>query len=418
MRTRTKGSLTTIGMPVPVPITTTNSWCAKSVNGQCVDTRTSSTVYNQGASRAPDFCTITDDDTYKYKDAFKRCSHTKWVPFDVTVNGATSQTGLWTGSGTPRPHKCTVPTFGCKWSSTYLPFSMSNNSPAIDWAALVMEVGDSLSGDMTSESNLIVTLAEAAETIGMIKHPLSFLKAIRHGASIKNVLQAVSAGHLTYKYGWRQLHSDIVAFGTMKTRIDEHLSYLEDHKGVYRPLSASSHWSKGGSAYSWSQSVGRVTFRADEGRYDRYARFSLRSRLDDAVFQHAKRNAWISALGVDKICEATWDLVPFSFVVDWLVDWRAFRNDPKTLYANHAVKRMGYSISETWSFKPSTSLSTPNLWDGTPGPSSSWVGSTQVVKSVYERYPGFPPGCDNVGLFKRLSKTNLVDAAALMLQRL
>jgi hypothetical protein len=127
----------------------------------------------------------------------------------------------------------------------------------------------------------------------------------------------------------------------------------------------------------------------------------------------------LRGLGVNKVVEAAWDLVPYSFVVDWLINWKAvFRMVNLARFSTHTVRRMGYSIKEEWSCTPKVSVATPNLFDGTPGITAVWNGQEEVVRRLYNRSVGFPSDTDTAGVFSTLSKTNMVDGAALILQRI
>jgi hypothetical protein len=126
----------------------------------------------------------------------------------------------------------------------------------------------------------------------------------------------------------------------------------------------------------------------------------------------------LQALGVNKLVEAAWDLVPFSFVVDWMVNWRSFSRDPRSYFASHATKLLGHSIRQEWVLKPSCTVQAPPFHDGTDGPTATWQGQDHPCLSKYDRLPGFPSGTSEAGVFKSLSKTNLIDGAALILQRI
>jgi len=265
----------------------------------------------------------------------------------------------------------------------------------------------------------LVTMAESLKTLRMLTNPLSILTAFGRSNSIKEVVQSVANGHLTYKYGWKQLYKDITDFGNLYESVSDHMKYLQESKGKWRPLSAQQvDEVSPGITYD----LGRVNYTKTKFSFDGYKRtsvFSLHSILSAAEAAQTRSQLTMQGLGVGKIIEAAWDIVPFSFMVDWLINWKAIGNALSAgNFSTHKLRYVGHSTKYEWTMHPSVDVLGPSLWDGTPGVVSSWTGKPGVIRSVYSRTPGFPDGHENAGVFSGLSLTNLADAAAIIVQRL
>jgi len=358
-----------------------------------------------------------DNDSPNSQNAFKNAIHTKYRPIHFpSVSGEVDNYP----STTIFPIN-TLRLYGIQGSASGIEASPLTydvpTMPVIDWNNLVSQVGDSLDGHMKTKSNILVTVAEGLKTIAMLKSPLQPLKDLVRSQSITQVLNNAASIHLIYKYGWKQLYRDVVAFGNMHNAVSEHIKYLEDNRSTFRSLSARQTDSVTyGNPTTQTYGELELTFTPDSFR--RTAVVSCQSLLDESINIHSYSKYMLQGLGVDKVVEAVWDVIPFSFVVDWLINWRSFSKDPRSKFQNHNVRRLGYSTKETVSFTPSTRLrGIATLYDGITSLDLHNVGTSQVYKTTYTRTAGFPPGSETAGVFKTLSTTNLFDGAALILQR-
>jgi hypothetical protein len=386
-------------------------------NASCQPTFESN-KFEEGSWPAADFETMTDNESATTRDMYNAITHTKHypllcrvVPSIVEIEHASKHCLPSTYNYKQEIHAGTF-----KWSPTV---SHGGVFDSIDWNSLVSEVGHSLDGHMKTKSNILVTLGEAMATIGMLKNPLSPLKALRSGRSIRSTLNAVSSGHLSYKYGWKQLYRDCIAFGNVFNDVSEHIEYLNDTAGKFRPLSASERKTippDPNDTYSDNRYLCKLS--ASRGTVERVATFSCMSKLDESIGIQSRFALTLQALGVKKVIEAAWDLVPFSFVVDWMVNWQSFAKDPRRLFDNHNVKMLGHSTKHTWYMKPRVIASLPAMHDGITSASSQWDGDEQIALTQYVRTRGFPSGSETAGVFSSLSVTNMLDGAALILQRI
>jgi len=125
-------------------------------------------------------------------------------------------------------------------------------------------------------------------------------------------------------------------------------------------------------------------------------------------------------MGTANVAEALWDLLPFSFVVDWFIDLERVVKYLPLYWNRHTFRRMGYSVkTEYRAALEIDSDATITWWNGMSFPKSKTELCPEItVASTYVRTPGFPPDMSGVGAFNGLSFTHLADGAALIAQRL
>jgi len=295
------------------------------------------------------------------------------------------------------------------------------SAPSIDWTSLVEDVGDNLDGKMEASSNLLVTLAQLGQTVGMIKHPFKSLNRYwRRDVKKLTCRQAAKLGAdvwLESRYGWRNLYYDVRALALAYNEARQHLAYLAERSGRWTsyartqtdvvPYPSASLGNLG--------NLSSLLIVPTLVEYSRYATFSADFRLNDAAAHWSTMDAMMQRLGTGQVLEALWDLVPFSFVVDWIINVQDLIGNDPIYWNTHRARQMGYSVKEQWKMEI-TLRSYATTYQGTDYLDT--VVGPEVVHSKYQRVKGFPPGTSTVGLFGGLSITHLADATALVLQRL
>jgi hypothetical protein len=293
--------------------------------------------------------------------------------------------------------------------------------PAIDWTSLVSQVGDRLSGTMDAKSNILVTIGEGIKTLAMFKSPFKALTSLTtHGSkTIKDLVHAGASSQLEYIYGWRSLYNDIVALITLHHRVKTHINNLRAMTGVEQRMSTRQ--VDGSGAWPWRQRSYqgcKIEFRIS--RIERVAVFSAHYVLDEAVNHITAFEHYMDALGVKNVAEAVWDLVPYSFVVDWFINFnKILRRDP-TVQVREKLTHVGYSVKTSYYGEFKSSFSGNNFWNGVnpSGDTSPAEGAERLIYQSYTRTRGFPPSTLTAGWFGSLSQQELANGAALILQRI
>jgi len=293
--------------------------------------------------------------------------------------------------------------------------------PSIDWAEVVDQVGVQLDGRMTVGQNLLVSLVQISQTIGMVKNPFNVRKLAQakwRNKPLSSLLSKSSGAYLEYRYGWLNFKRDIEQLSNVWREVRDHMQYLKDTEHRYTSLSASQTDTYTHSS-SQSFAFGSEAFCAVRARFTssrRTARFSTDVQRDQQAMLWSKLDHISSRLGTTELAEALWDLVPWSFVVDWFTHVNRFVRQGPIMWNSADLRRTGWSIKEEHfaEIKLTSRAATSYGF----GPLSEVTLDPHLVGSTYQRTPGFPPSTQSVGLFGNLTKTQMADGVALVVQKI
>lgn len=297
--------------------------------------------------------------------------------------------------------------------------------PEADWSELVYQVGQQLDGHMTTSQNLLVSVAQMSQTIGMFANPGNLVKmqkmARRSQLTLRELIKQPANAWLEYQFGWKNLYRDVIALYNVWAEVRKHQAFLQQSvdkytsiaqaKNVYQdnPSIGLSSLSVGG---CWN---GYVTIVPKISRIRSTDRFTLDVLRDRAMASWSTMDQVLARLGARDVAEALWDLVPYSFVVDWFTHINQVIRRRVLPWNSFCLRYVGYSRKIEWLGRVSATcyFSTPF---GTA--SGTFSGGDQVVQKAYQRFPGFPPATATVGLFGSLNSTQLSELAALIVQRI
>jgi hypothetical protein len=126
---------------------------------------------------------------------------------------------------------------------------------------------------------------------------------------------AIANGYLQYKYGWKQLMSDI--FDVANESIRQTLNQLQEFSASAKKVE-----SRG---FVWKTSINGEDNVPVEINWDivRKARYSVVLSIPDSSFDIAR---WTSLNPIS----LGWELIPYSFVVDWFVDVGSYLRNVET----------------------------------------------------------------------------------------
>lgn len=215
--------------------------------------------------------------------------------------------------------------------------------PAGNWSGLAGQLADQLNGRIDEGSLLGVSAVEAAKTIAMIRNPFNLLKpnwrktAKASPAAVLSIKKASNIW-LEHRYGWNALWQDIKAVAKTTRKLLDDAKPIDDGGGLdaitvkeeftgifptwtYNPGDTESFWTAhkdDGLAQAGDHSY-RVRLKSISSRG--VYRVGCKQRVDAAI-RWSRTKRLINAYGLDtsSIADVIWELVPFSFVVDWFVD--------------------------------------------------------------------------------------------------
>lgn len=374
-----------------------------------------------------------------YRDV-NAVSHIKKLYANMINGGCTYS---YTGSGYPNTYITYIPShMGCYYTPGMTGF------PTPPWPLLVTELADKIETGIETSSLLFVTLAEIRKTYSMVRNPFNLLKAdwrnSAHNFSARQLSKAGANIWLEGLYGWKACYRDIKGFSKSYRDV---LAYSRRNSMGFEHFSVSqtdelapvSPVIYGCTLSEWNSTIGSLPltgnpiwssggyFRADV--HHRHATYRIGcERLLDTQYRFNRTQAALRALGADfnSILPTLWELVPFSFVIDWFIDTRGLWALPSLARLQRAdVRRLCYSTKIEHQSNLTVIHGHPfSGWSVTYGRSPSSRSGTPVLSGVctgttYTRAQGGPSIADvRAGLLSaNLSSTQLLSGLSLIIQR-
>jgi hypothetical protein len=221
--------------------------------------------------------------------------------------------------------------------------------------------------------------------------PRSFLESGDIDAIRSFSKDAVNAS-LLYKFGIRPAISDIIDTVSAHSNVEKKLRYLSDNAGQYVPLRIRKklHTSFDSSTPTtpFVELVRRQT--AQHSIATMFAQGRVRTDINDL----SKWRVYAEYFGLNKIVGTAWELIPFSFVIDWFTNAQERINDLTRIRLGESpfynLVGVGSSIKDILTFE---FVITPG-YDSVFGvnlvaPTDPFVAFTANV-SNYTRIPGLP----------------------------
>lgn len=248
--------------------------------------------------------------------------------------------------------------------------NLSYQLPAGDWSGLAGKLADQLNGRIDEGSLIGVSAIELAKTIAMIRNPFNLLKpdwrrhthsANAHHTALQLARQGArkaSSIWLEHRYGWNALWQDIKAIAKTTAKMISDQGPTDDGDGldaitnkeefadifpsvIYNTGDSPSSWaSSENGTYQWWSAGSAASYKlrlrtlSSKGVY----RVGCKQKVDAAI-RWSRTKRLINAYGLDasSIANVLWEIVPFSFVIDWFVD-------PLGIWQSPAVsRRLGQS---------------------------------------------------------------------------
>jgi len=393
---------------------------------------------------------IEDDDRYpRDRDRYKEVSHTKFqaARFEAVsrkFRGAGEEIGSFNQ--------------GFKWEGLSIgptaPFATP--SYTLSWDSIVQDLGYQVRNLLNTKSQLLVTIAEAVKTYQMIRNPFGLLR--------KNWLK--TAGNMTMsqlskrganlwlegRYGWRPLYGDLKNFASSAAKL---VTYVDRHKsGEDNQFLAARRITEVGtpspSSLTASEMDEKVSYYATH-HVDEWqggpSSFPRASQVMQVCSCRRLREAfpqvtdccglWEKAKGYTKLYanalhmatpedlfQTLWELVPYSFVVDWFVNVKGLIRPPRDeIFRSVGITRIGYSVKEETKYKVALCLC--NVMTSLPGGGARTVefaedpiawSDVDGTCSVYTRTEGLPDR-DGFLNFGGLDVFQATDLLAMLRQR-
>lgn len=173
---------------------------------------------------------------------------------------------------------------------------------------------------MATRANMFVCLAELRD----IKRMWDILPGKHFNLrSWHSVLSYANGLHLNYNFGWKPFVKDVINTFTAADSFERRLARLlrEQDRPLRKrfadkaPASLSENWT-----VSVPYSSSRWVDWTHQAQVKRASCFDFTYTLPKYSEKEMRWRAWLDALGLNPSIKNFWELVPWSFVVDWFVD--------------------------------------------------------------------------------------------------
>lgn len=318
-----------------------------------------------------------------------------------------------------------------------------------DWGGMINDLADDLNGAITDGVPILVSLAEASKTIQMVRNPFNLLKTNwRKAAKNLSARKLVKSGAniwLEKKYGWDSAIADVrnvsstvsdclskganSLFEDGYSRVSQSQSETVSSGSWVYPKSDQSNWEDGWASYctGWHGGVHQPSFRYKANRSIIYSVSC--HQMQDLGQRWSRFKKFQRAFGIDTrgLFESLWEVVPFSFVVDWFVDPLGLWRIPASLARLKAgdITHLGYTKVMRHQINVEVFPGYKG-WDASPFNNYLWhYGFQKLYGSVayhdcFHRVVGTPPATSLITscLGKGLSMVNGISGTALVTQLL
>lgn len=298
-----------------------------------------------------------------------------------------------------------------------------------DYPTMLVKLGQLVRDRLDGEALLGATLRDLGKTVKMIKNPFRLMKSDwrSRAAGLTPATLAKKGADLWLegKYGWQALYYDLKGFGRSLTKYCAKANeiYLQSiscptyrvrrsFPGIVSAVTPMSSYHYGGSDFEAHMPGDSIIGGAN--RYHAYrvdlsgitAHCAVGCKAAEHVEKHfnALTDAF-DALGCNasSLVETLWEIMPYSFVVDWFVNTKAIRQLPTLLplLVSSKCTDLGYSIRleriakvkiipnlggfAYWPYSVS-----PRVYGGTFGTGTGPIVSAETIARTYLRKLGLP----------------------------
>jgi hypothetical protein len=224
------------------------------------------------------------------------------------------------------------------------------------------------------------------KSIGLEKHNLG---------RIKQTLKHVSGGTLQYSFGVRPAIQDLIGIFDAHRKVSSRFSYLVSHGGQFVPVRVRRRFPSTISNSSFPTQPYTGTAFLMKQCDDKYveATGSAWGRVRDDLNYSSIWRAYLNYFGLNKVVGLAWELIPFSFVVDWFTNTQERINtltrlsvgSPYTEFRGMCYSKIERTIETVYLIPGANPVLSAYI--RTPAAASPQF---QIEKTSYERYLTIP----------------------------
>jgi hypothetical protein len=322
------------------------------------------------------------------------------------------------------------------------------------WVSQFTTLADLVRGLVDSKTLIGVSVKELPKTIRMVRNPFGLLKTdwrkIAKNLSARKLAERGADLWLEYQYGWKATYRDLDEFTKSSSKFIASIRRYQDQGSErfsksavsslspFPPTLTEADWvSLENQANNWSWGSRaippfRIVFMPGT------VKTSVSCQADCSISNGtSKFEKFAHAYGLTpkKLLDSLWEVLPYSFVVDWFVNSQAIRDllsfsSAVQTLSQQGIRNLGYSAKVEYPFVAETikqwssnyyGSKFDGCWSSNPPPLGAQPNRVRGLPgcvSQYQRWAGVPPSSISILSGKGLSLTQGVSGLSLLIQRL
>lgn len=275
---------------------------------------------------------------------------------------------------------------------TNLPFP---SLPSVNYTEALANLYADAAGSMPLSANLVVNAVEFASVKTLIPQACQIARKILKAGLKRKSLKEMANGHLLYSFGVAPLITDIKAILNVRQNVKKRIAELQRRSGRTLRLSSRTGQTVSNLPDSWVFAPSSSARRLEcEGEWRIQSSGCVSADVTSFFVSDASSQTklWSSALGLSSPLSSIWELIPFSFVADWLLPIGAQFERVESKLGMHETVRSHSLSNFTYSHKHVCWIDAQGTNVSTAVP--SWNGLRFNVPTVfftaYNRSQGIP----------------------------
>lgn len=291
--------------------------------------------------------------------------------------------------------------------------------PAIPWNEMIATAGDEISGGMAASTSMLTNFVQLSQTVRMFKNPLSVLsldwRKMARRKSASALLKAGSNVWLEKRYGWDNFFRDVADCCDALTEVRDHIAFLNRTKGTYASIGQRHLDVVPISSSLATIQIGPLRLEPQLTTIRQSACFSMDYKRAEQACAISAWALYLQRIGMGSMLECMWDVLPYSFVVDWFINVSQLLKHTPNYWNPWSMRNVGYSVKVSVDCQVKMTMTSSNSFRSYD--QVRMIGP-QCVFVKYDRANGFPVSTDTLGFFSGMTLTHLADAGSLLAQRL
>lgn len=315
--------------------------------------------------------------------------------------------------------------------SGFTPINTASGFHGHDWFALLDSWHEACNNLITPTTNIGESMVEHDIFIDAFKTVLNPSRALKYGLNllketlgsrkhtplgkIGRLLRETSDANLAFQFGVKPALEETKRVLTAHQKVAAHMKFLRSNVGGYIPIRARQILPSAVNEPNWNGNHKSQVIESRESVAVISALGKVRPDLDYAKDWHA----YVQYFGLHKTMGLAWELIPFSFVLDWVTNAQEYVN--KYLTPNYDspfmnIRNICHSVRQntTYAFGLSKEFLYAEVGFSRASESPLILGRRRVTS--YERHAGLPTTSGSVD-FSRLGLFHGITSGSLLIQK-